>query len=304
MSPFVPLGPISNQIPDLIPGSIVIVHEDALRDGFENLTFNADTYRSQQAFEVNGQVFEFSRDLFVNGRGGNDTITTSAGDDVVYGGSGADIITTGKGNDTLVGGSGHDRLLAGDGQDLLEGGSGDDLLDGGAGDDRLSAGSGNDILKAGSGNDALFAGAGNDTLEGGAGTDFLSGEAGLDTLTGGQGSDSFVVAFGTGLDTITDFTRGQDRLYLDHSVTSQLARQPFSVEFDIAGSLVTLRSDIGLYSGGRSDGRAELVFDVTTGKLFLDADGMQGSGAAVELVQLVGVTQLTAADFIYAYQAV
>ena len=261
--------------------NIVIVHEDAVRDGFENLTFNADTYTALQFIEFNGQRFDFTRDLFVNGRGGNDKITTSAGDDVVYGGSGSDTIITGKGNDELFGGSGNDQL------------------DGGADNDRLSGGSGNDVLKGGTGNDRLAGGTGNDTLEGGSGDDFLSGDIGADTLTGGQGKDSFVVALNQGVDTITDFTIGQDKLFLDQSITSKLAHAPLSPEYDIAGSLVNFRSDIGLFIGGRGDGSAELVFDQTTQKLFFDADGMLGAGAAVELAQLVGVSHLTASDFTY-----
>lgn len=300
MTPVLKTSPLSSLVVD----NLYLFSEDAVRDGFENGTIYADTYTALQFIEFNGQRFDFTRDLFVNGRSGNDTITTSAGDDIVYGGSGNDTIITGKGVDQLYGGSGNDRLSAGDGDDALDGGSGDDVLDGGAGHDALKGGTGADTLTGGSGNDQLSGGSGNDTLNGGSGTDFISGQAGNDILTGGLGKDAFVVALGTGFDTVTDFTTGQDRLHLDHTITSQLDYLPFSVDFDIAGVLVNLRSDIGIYTGGRGDGSAELVFDQTTQKLFFDADGMQGAGAAVELVQLVGVSHLTASDFTYAPQAV
>jgi serralysin len=58
-----------------------------------------------------------------------------------------------------------------------------------------------------------FSGNGNDTLSGEAGNDFLVGGQGNDLITGGTGNDQFVYAFGSGIDTLTDFGNGAD--YLD-----------------------------------------------------------------------------------------
>ncbi|MFN7518669.1 MAG: hypothetical protein ACK5QF_18935, partial [Dolichospermum sp.] len=67
-------------------------------------------------------------------------------------------------------------------------------------------------------------GAGNDSLTGGAGNDSLTGGAGSDTLTGGAGNDIFgytaltdsnagnLTAGNLSFDTITDFTKGQDKI--------------------------------------------------------------------------------------------
>ncbi|MEQ1543412.1 MAG: calcium-binding protein, partial [Novosphingobium sp.] len=70
-----------------------------------------------------------------------------------------------------------------------------------------------DVLFGGNGNDSLSGGFGNDTLHGGQGNDVLNGGANNDSLTGGGGNDLFVYndrAFG--VDTIADFTLGQDRV--------------------------------------------------------------------------------------------
>jgi Ca2+-binding RTX toxin-like protein len=53
-----------------------------------------------------------------------------------------------------------------------------------------------------------------DTLTGGAGRDRLIGGAGNDLLTGGADSDIFRFNPNDGLDTITDFETGIDRLVL------------------------------------------------------------------------------------------
>lgn len=77
----------------------------------------------------------------------------------------------------------------------------------------LTGTSSTDVLFGGNGNDSLSGGFGNDTLHGGQGTDLINGGASNDLLTGGGGNDLFVYndrAFG--VDTITDFTLGQDRL--------------------------------------------------------------------------------------------
>ena len=95
---------------------------------------------------------------------------------------------------------------------------------GGAGDDSLTGGTDKDSLTGGAGNDSLTGGAGNDILTGGAGNDSLTGGAGSDTLTGGAGNDIFgytaltdsnagnLTAGNLSFDTITDFTKGQDKI--------------------------------------------------------------------------------------------
>ena len=177
------------------------------------------------------------------GGGGNDTITDDtgassemngeAGNDTIYGGPGNDYITGGDGDDIVVGGT--------DGQDSLFGGAGNDyivaadanndgvgsVLDGGAGANQLYAlvgsgndyavgGEGTDIIATGAGSDYIFGNGGNDTIVAGTGTDYIYGGAGNDFIYTDDlitNSQDFVYVsglsgFGTGIDTVADFTPG------------------------------------------------------------------------------------------------
>lgn len=179
---------------------------------------------------------------------GDDTVNGGAGDDTLYGNDGNDILDGGTGNDKVYGGAGNDRLMVSSGFDIVDGGAGSDTVDfskfnaaitvdlAGGGIEATSNGVGvadlfsienvrgtsfNDIitgnalanvLDGGGGADRLDGGAGNDTLIGGGGNDTLIGGAGNDVLTGGTGSDTFRFGPGWGQDTITDFTRKQDKI--------------------------------------------------------------------------------------------
>ncbi len=68
---------------------------------------------------------------------------------------------------------------------------------------------------------------GNDVLDGGDGDDDVGGDGGDDRLTGGRGSDIFsfdLMATGSpGVDTITDFARGEDLIWIMGSGAQWLA---------------------------------------------------------------------------------
>src|SRR4029077_15667247 len=92
-------------------------------------------------------------------------------------------------------------VIAGPGLDTLHGGTGNDTLNGGTNADLLYGEDGADTLNGGS--------SGNDTLDGGAGND---------SLTGGTGVDVFVFHSAFGLDNVTDFVSGTDKLSIDHAL--------------------------------------------------------------------------------------
>jgi Tol biopolymer transport system component len=98
-----------------------------------------------------------------------------------------------------------ERLQGTPGNDNLTGTIRWDDLRGFDGDDTLTGKQGIDYLNGGNGNDILNGGKGHDNLEGGAGND---------TLTGGTGSDSFAIGSGFGIDTISDFIKGEDFIVL------------------------------------------------------------------------------------------
>jgi Ca2+-binding RTX toxin-like protein len=106
----------------------------------------------------------------------------------------------------MEGRAGVDTLTGAAGDDKLFGEGGNDLLDGGTGNDLMVGADGADILKGGDGDDRLHGGALGDRFTGGAGKDLFQ----YTGLTGGSfGSDGSVSAT---RDTITDFTKGQDRI--------------------------------------------------------------------------------------------
>lgn len=180
-----------------------------------------------------------------------DKIRGGSGNDLIFGD--AETVTeAGGAGDRLFGDAGNDTIY-GDGAWATFGSGGDDLIDGGRGDDTLvgdpqpaySTWAGDDELIGGAGNDRLFGDSpdgravtgyadrielagGDDKLDGGPGNDLLVGDTGDDLLTGGTGRDVFRFEafeflptysdvrgwFGSGIDTITDFRSGQDRLDL------------------------------------------------------------------------------------------
>jgi Ca2+-binding RTX toxin-like protein len=132
---------------------------------------------------------------------------------------------------------------------VLTGTTGDDDIKGGAGDDTIFGGDGSDVLHGAGGDDTLDGGAGDDTLDGGAGSNLLTGGAGEDvfSITGRLAKDE------SGLDRISDFTHGDDRIGFGGTVS--LAGHAFwsGTEADYAGALARATSEI-------SSGAVDIVF--------------------------------------------
>jgi serralysin len=66
----------------------------------------------------------------------------------------------------------------------------------------------------GSGDDSLVGNQGRNVLTGNSGNDFLIGMTGADRYVGGAGNDVFFHSSGEGVDTVVDFTDGQDKIDL------------------------------------------------------------------------------------------
>jgi Ca2+-binding RTX toxin-like protein len=123
--------------------------------------------------------------------------------------------------------------------------------------------------------DTLFGGRGNDTLFGGNGNDVLSGGIGDDNLAGGTGADTFVLgAQGgfSGLDTISDFQSGVDKISLNRYSYNTLDR---------TGVLSSDAFWVGTSSHDDSD---RLLYNPVTGEVLYDPDGNGASGAFLVVI--------------------
>jgi Ca2+-binding RTX toxin-like protein len=238
----------------------------------------------------------------------NDNLSGSKLSNKIEGGNGDDRIDGKEGNDTLIGGVGADMLIGGvgdddlqgdDGNDSLIGGNGADTLSGSIGNDRLQGDAGNDNLYGGTGSDTLIGGLGNDSLQADDGDDILQGGIGNDTMTGGTGADRFVFDSklgNTNVDTIADFGYeagiGSDKIVLSKSI------------FKFAKGMVNRDGSFAQSDGGYLESISQyLKFSPNADQSIsvqFDADGSGKKATFVEFakVTLVGVTELTLADFI------
>jgi len=136
--------------------------------------------------------------------------------------------------------------------------------------------------------DVFVGNGGNDTLTGGAGADkFVFGKVHEMVVTGAATAPQSYVdtAFNlTGVDTITDFLHGTDKIELHLDQYANL------VGFS-AANLVSSAS------GAAADANDYLLFNTTSKMLSYDADG-NGAGAAVNIATLTGVTTFTASDVV------
>ena len=144
------------------------------------------------------------------------------------------------GNMTIARDTWIENAIAGAGNDVLKGNKLGNELEGNSGDDRLYGYAGEDTLEGGPGADRLYGSAGNDTLSGGPGNDRLSG---------GADADVFVFTPGDGDDTITDFTRGEDKIDLS----------AFSLEEPIDLSMTTNADGVTLNLPGADGGTVLLA---------------------------------------------
>jgi Ca2+-binding RTX toxin-like protein len=136
--------------------------------------------------------------------------------------------------------------------------------------------------------DVFVSNSGDDVLTGGAGADtFVFGKVHEQVVTGDDDEVQTYVdtAFElSGIDFITDFMSGLDKIALNTDMFSSLTVGGFS-----AGNLVV--------GSGATAGDADdyILFDTSTFALSYDADG-SGAGAAIQFATLDGVTSFSATD--------
>ncbi|OAM52090.1 hypothetical protein A7981_00960 [Methylovorus sp. MM2] len=220
----------------------------------------------------------------------------------------------------ILGNNGNNTLTGLDGNDTLDGINGTDMLIGGVGDDTYLVSNNTTTIteNSGEGNDAVITsqtytlginlenlslglnnnlnvidGTGNalnNTLIGNDAANLLNGLGGNNTLTGGLDDDVFILSTSGSVDTITDFTIGDDHIWLENEIfTSFLSSGNLQ--------LSSFKSGLGLTSGQDADDY--LIYDSTTGNLYYDALGnTAGSAAAIQIAQLSAGLALTSSDFL------
>jgi Ca2+-binding RTX toxin-like protein len=239
-------------------------------------------------------VYAAKGDDVILGKGGNDLLLGDNGKDRIYGGTGNDTIYGGNGDDLLAGNDGDDIVGGDDGDDRISGGNGNDSLYGGNGKDCIWGDAGNDFILGDAGDDYLNGGSGDDKLFGGNGNDIIVGGGGNDILTGGKGSDTFEFSGSSfsqlGIDTITDFRRGSDKIALSTSVFGAIGNPGGSLN---GSQFATVNTD-----AMAATSNATIVYNTTNGKLFYNQDGSNvGFGNGGQFAILQERSHLNANDF-------
>jgi Ca2+-binding RTX toxin-like protein len=181
----------------------------------------------------------------------------------------------------------------------------------------------NDTIKGGAGVDNINGGAGNDTIDAGAGKDVVTGAAGADTITLGAANDTYVLTGTLGADSVlakkdvvTDFvantfgngTGGAAGTGASNALAASFTGDVIDLRGYVSGP-ITAKLVIGVQAnaadaqtflqnnGANTTDNMGAALDSSTGFLYLD---LNSDGTADSVIQLTGVTTLTAAAFLVA----
>lgn len=237
---------------------ISITYTDAANGRIVDSFSSGSTFKNIESMKLYGSA----GDDYINvsaASGNNPVNTDSPGFAARY----SDVVIfAGDGNDTIVGGlTATNTLLGGNGNDKLTGGNNVDYLTGGDGIDILIGGNGNDVLTGGNGNDTF-----------------------VFQRTSGSGG-------AWGIDTITDFAVGQDRIRLDESIFSNLDSDNKKLRVK---DFVTVTTDAAAQTA-----QGSIVYNSTNGHLFYNPNlGVPDFGTnGGQFAQLSAGLNLTNNDF-------
>lgn len=255
---------------------------------------------------------------FIDGGSGNDKITLSMGTNYIIGGSGDDTITSGPSLELtdhfwsdINGGTGVDTVDFSNlqkniivnlernlfGNDITLGTiSNVEKVIGTSFNDTIDASKLGNVIDGGGGDDIIRAGKGSDRVYGGTGDDTLDGQNGVDVLTGGTGRDRFEFSSGvadigkiaTKCDTITDFTSGEDRIFLNFDLNTKVSGNNLGFTF-LGNDNFTKHAGEVRYSN---------VYNVKGESFILVQGDTNGDGNADFVIKLLGVSSLEDIDFV------
>ncbi|MBM5826121.1 MAG: hypothetical protein FJ054_12370 [Cyanobacteria bacterium M_surface_10_m2_119] len=206
-------------------------------------------------------------------QGGSTTVTVNpVGDDVINGGSGDDAIL----GDSIFSGSidkGWAAYVAANPALTTDVAKAEDIYANLTSNNPTYAAEGsvggNDIIDGGAGNDVIFGQGGNDRITGGLGADRISGGTGADRFVYSQGD-------GNGVDTITDFAGGSDKIVFLNATNVVQAVSGSQVTFtvtwiDLSTESITINFVSSAVASAVSP--SDLLLEVAPVALDLNRDG-------------------------------
>ena len=184
-----------------------------LAENVENLTLTGTAGIGGYGNDSDNVITGNSGANYLGGNGGNDRLDGLGGSDTLDGGQGDDIYTVADAGDVVVEdvNAGNDTVRSSRTYTLTTNVENLELTGttalsgtGNVLDNHLLGNSAANTLSGSDGNDWLEGFAGADTLNGGNDMDTLDGGLGNDSLTGGNGDDLYLMARGSGQDTVVE----------------------------------------------------------------------------------------------------
>jgi Ca2+-binding RTX toxin-like protein len=275
----------------------------------ENITLTGTSAINATGNTTNNTLEGNSANNNLSGDAGNDTLAGGAGIDTLIGGLGNDFYTIDTATDTITENANEGTDIVSTSVNYSLGANVENLSligstavegYGNTLNNSITGNTANNKLIGNTGNDTVTGGLGDDLITGGYGSDSFMGDEGNDTLAGGAAGDRFIydtnavfTASAVGIDRITDFVSGTDKIVLDKTTFTALG-SVVGGGFNLANEFAVVGSDA---SAATAD--ALIAYSSGTGNLFYNQDGVTaGFGSGAQLATLTGIPAIAASDFV------
>lgn len=242
-----------------------------ISDGIDSATANV-------IVTVRSMIVGTDGNDILNGTAADDSIDGKLGDDRMSGGAGNDLYIVDSIRDVVVEGANQgidtvrssvNHTLTNNVENLSLTGNSHINGTGNALNNVITGNNGNNLLKGLAGNDTIQGAGGSDTLVGGAGDDLLIGDTEADRFLFGSGA-AFTTT-GLGVDTITDFISGTDKIALSKATFTALtsaingALQP--------NEFIAINEQVANQLSVAGNSSAKIVYNALSGDLFYNQNG-------------------------------